>query len=1135
MPRICKLLLPLALFLGLPFLLDERVQPSGGGGGGAGPAAAAERTAVVGYRYTHYDPVSGALVFELHGDRAVKQPAPAGSPQDRFALEGLRVRLAEQAGRAAAFTPMELTAPGGAFRHGEGGDTLVNLDGGVRAACADGTTFATTQVRVTVGEKSGILTEARAPGAIQVRGPGLELDAAGGRFSEAGGWVLDGPCTGSVTQRDTGDPGATAELQRSVLGLHAPQGLILMPAAEGGGYVLTADGGLFLVRRAQAAAPVQTIFGGDAAEIHLAGGAVRAVRVRNNLRAASLEPDGRCSAVVAAAAGAWDPIDRTLTLTGRPRWYLRSGAAVWVPGEPSPDPLPAQPLAPAEAAGGWMASAQRSMSARRDLNAGTVELGLRERAEVAAVQLTPGHPATRALAPIPAEALRNPLAIAAYLANRNLQDTAGEADGRVQAERIDALAHPRRGDLQVIDFDAQDRVVVRGGGAQALRALAQRARGRFTSERTVRSLAAQLTGGPQAETRPEAGRTVRIVPDGRDAELALESVQAGSQRTVTVTGTNGVKLLDLRNGSPVADWRADTATVELKRGEGIDEVVSLSASGDVRASAPTRGGGGGDGERALVALEELQVVRTLGLRGEGREVWRWAGAKNAMAPAAATFDTVKQRKPLPGEPGSRWSLFAPAGTMERRLKQAGKRWVPVSTSVVLQGPSTAALKSATEASTADAFELRARDGATLSFSHDASPGGQRLQSELNAVEFPNGGTYRSAAMQVTAARAEMTQAAGERVWVFEGSPVTARFRAGRTVPLTTTQVPGGQTPGASSPWFDARAERIEVKQSFADDKNAAPTKQHVVLSGSPVIGQLPAGAEGGAAWPVPEWELRSGDPIHLEVEGSRSVLRGSGGVVLTNYDQEGNRQGRVRASGVVVESAADGGSTARFSAPFVAEGVTAPEAFAGLGEAGGGEPVRADRVRLIATGPVTLTRAAGSNEVEIRSKTLNILPLDSAGAPIRAVRVPEGIRVIPAADGAWTFAFLGENAAAVPLESSELDELAKLARGLSILAMPAGVSVAFIGGLGVGEMVLIAIVALLVFGRDLPEVARKVGKGVSEFKRGVGGVEEEIRSAVYDPVPGPTPEAAPPVTPTTAPPAPDAQVRPSPPQAPSSP
>lgn len=106
--------------------------------------------------------------------------------------------------------------------------------------------------------------------------------------------------------------------------------------------------------------------------------------------------------------------------------------------------------------------------------------------------------------------------------------------------------------------------------------------------------------------------------------------------------------------------------------------------------------------------------------------------------------------------------------------------------------------------------------------------------------------------------------------------------------------------------------------------------------------------------------------------------------------------------------------------------------------------------------------------------------------------------------------------------------------------MPTGQFLAFIGGLGVGEMVIIAVVALLVFGRNLPDVARKVGKGVSEFKRGMSGVEAELRTAVYEPVPGPNPEVESAVgtvavPATQAPPAPDAQVRPSPPQPQSSP
>lgn len=50
--------------------------------------------------------------------------------------------------------------------------------------------------------------------------------------------------------------------------------------------------------------------------------------------------------------------------------------------------------------------------------------------------------------------------------------------------------------------------------------------------------------------------------------------------------------------------------------------------------------------------------------------------------------------------------------------------------------------------------------------------------------------------------------------------------------------------------------------------------------------------------------------------------------------------------------------------------------------------------------------------------------------------------------------------------------------------------IAFIGGVGTSEMVLVGIVALMLFGSRLPEVARKMGgtyrglkKSVDEFKR----------------------------------------------------
>ena len=50
------------------------------------------------------------------------------------------------------------------------------------------------------------------------------------------------------------------------------------------------------------------------------------------------------------------------------------------------------------------------------------------------------------------------------------------------------------------------------------------------------------------------------------------------------------------------------------------------------------------------------------------------------------------------------------------------------------------------------------------------------------------------------------------------------------------------------------------------------------------------------------------------------------------------------------------------------------------------------------------------------------------------------------------------------------------------------------GPLGVPEMIVIGIVALLLFGKRLPEVARSLGKGVVEFKKGLRGIDDEPTS-----------------------------------------
>lgn len=56
-------------------------------------------------------------------------------------------------------------------------------------------------------------------------------------------------------------------------------------------------------------------------------------------------------------------------------------------------------------------------------------------------------------------------------------------------------------------------------------------------------------------------------------------------------------------------------------------------------------------------------------------------------------------------------------------------------------------------------------------------------------------------------------------------------------------------------------------------------------------------------------------------------------------------------------------------------------------------------------------------------------------------------------------------------------------------------SLAILFGLGTAELAAIGVVALLIFGRRLPEVGRNLGKGLVEFKKGLRNVQDEIESA----------------------------------------
>lgn len=53
----------------------------------------------------------------------------------------------------------------------------------------------------------------------------------------------------------------------------------------------------------------------------------------------------------------------------------------------------------------------------------------------------------------------------------------------------------------------------------------------------------------------------------------------------------------------------------------------------------------------------------------------------------------------------------------------------------------------------------------------------------------------------------------------------------------------------------------------------------------------------------------------------------------------------------------------------------------------------------------------------------------------------------------------------------------------------------FIGGLGMGEVLVIALVVLLLFGgKKIPELMRGLGTGVKSFKDGMNGLDEQPKS-----------------------------------------
>jgi sec-independent protein translocase protein TatA len=72
-----------------------------------------------------------------------------------------------------------------------------------------------------------------------------------------------------------------------------------------------------------------------------------------------------------------------------------------------------------------------------------------------------------------------------------------------------------------------------------------------------------------------------------------------------------------------------------------------------------------------------------------------------------------------------------------------------------------------------------------------------------------------------------------------------------------------------------------------------------------------------------------------------------------------------------------------------------------------------------------------------------------------------------------------------------------------------------LGPIGTPELIILAILGLLIFGKRLPEVGRGLGKSIVEFRKGLKSVEDDIEHGTSTPAQLPERDS-PAVTRTTA-------------------